>query len=497
MNSNKNAEKALPEVFKELKEAQRRQVEAELKERQAHKKDKFYKVKEGLKDYLFGTRFDGVYIPQIPKMKKQHKKSKKVSIEEIENDIYDIDDINYINMYKKETSAHKFNAIGAVIGVLFLVLFFATIRGSYSFAISKDEEEKTPIGKFEENDNPIDLMGILSENISEVVKKDISTEEEIINRTVEYVDNNQLPKAEQVVVQEGYDGTKDVTYIRSYENNELIGEKIIAEHVTLEPEKQVVEVGTSEYLLDKQAHIGDTMYTTQEVYLLYRPEEDSSSICKIYQYIDVTLEEVLDGWCRINVDGFDGYIPEDTITSAALEPDIVEISRIQRIMVSLKFDMVLNKPSGLTREDFVKVLSGNSQDVNKIFEDNAELFYEIEQKYNVNGVLLAAMGIHESGWGTSKIANDKKNLFGYGAYDSSPYASAFEFETYGEGVELLAKVLSKYYLNPTGTPIYDGETALGSFYNGPTVSGINVRYASDPDWAVKVFDKMEMLYEKL
>ena len=159
--------------------------------------------------------------------------------------------------------------------------------------------------------------------------------------------------------------------------------------------------------------------------------------------------------------------------------------------------MELNKPSGLIKDDFIKILSNNSQDVNKIFENNAELFYEIEQKYNVNGVLLAAMGIHESGWGTSKIANDKKNLFGYGAYDSSPYASAFTFESYEEGIELLAKVLSKYYLNEAGTPIYDEEKAVASFYNGPTLSGINVRYASDPEWAQKVFNKMKRLYEKL
>ena len=56
---------------------------------------------------------------------------------------------------------------------------------------------------------------------------------------------------------------------------------------------------------------------------------------------------------------------------------------------------------------------------------------------------------------------------------------------------------TKYYLNEAGNEIYDGETAVASYYNGATVSGINVRYASDSDWAVKVFDKMQMLYEKL
>ena len=488
-NLNSNSNKQLPEVFKELKEAQRKQVAEEIKERNAHKKDKLYKVKQAIKDYLFGTRFDGIYIPKITL---KHNKKRYESFE----DFGYVDDINYINMYRQKNNNHRFKAIGAGIGVLFLVIFFVGVKSTYSFAISH-EEEKSPIGNFEENKNPIDLMNILSENMSEVVKKEISTEEEIISRAVEYIDNNQLPRAEQVVIEEGYDGTKDVTYIRSYENNQLTDEKVIAEHVTLEPYTKTIAVGTSEYLSDMRVHIGDTMYTTEEVYMLEKPEEGANSICKIYQYIDVTLEEVLSGWCRIKVDGYEGYIPDNTITSAALNPDIVETSRIQRIMVSLRFDMALNKPSGLTKEDFVKILSNNPQDTNKIFQDNAELFYDIEQKYNVNGVLLAAMGIHESGWGTSKIAMDKKNLFGYGAYDSSPYTSAFDFETYGEGVELLAKVLSKYYLNEAGTPIYEGETAMASFYNGPTVSGINVRYASDPDWAVKVFARMQMLYEKL
>ena len=31
--------------------------------------------------------------------------------------------------------------------------------------------------------------------------------------------------------------------------------------------------------------------------------------------------------------------------------------------------------------------------------------------YHINGVFLASMAIHESGWGTSTIAKDKKNLF--------------------------------------------------------------------------------------
>lgn len=429
------------------------------------------------------------YKKQLPEVFKELQEMQR-------QNIYQEMDRKRVYEYNQPRINHKFNAIGAIIGILFLILFLTTIKSNYIFATTPEDEKKV-IGKFEQNNNPIEIMDIISENMSEVVKKNISTEEQIIERETEYLENSQLPKDEEIVMEEGADGLKEVTYIRSYEHDALVDEKIISENVLSEPSKRVVQKGTSEYLLDKQAHIGDIMYTTTEVLMMTEPNTESTSLCKIYQYIDVKLLEVLDGWCKVYVDGYSGYIDASTLTSANLNPEIVEISRIQRIKISFKFDMELNKPSGLTKQDFIKVLSGNSKDVNKIFEENAGLFYEVEQKYKVNGILLASMGIHESGWGTSQISRDKKNLFGYGAYDSSPYSSAFTFETYGEGIELLAKVLSKYYLNIQGAEIYDGERAVASFYNGPTLSGINVRYASDPEWAVKVFNKMEMLYGKL
>ena len=159
--------------------------------------------------------------------------------------------------------------------------------------------------------------------------------------------------------------------------------------------------------------------------------------------------------------------------------------------------MQLNKTSDLTLTDYKKIFTGLSNDKNKIFQDNYQVFYNIEKKYNINGILLASMAIHESAWGTSQIAQDKKNLFGYGSYDSTPYESSFEFDTYAEGIETVAKSLVKYYLNPSGTKIYDGETAAGWYYNGPTLEGVNTRYASDKDWHNKVFNYMQMLYNRL
>ncbi len=163
---------------------------------------------------------------------------------------------------------------------------------------------------------------------------------------------------------------------------------------------------------------------------------------------------------------------------------------------SLNFNIALNKPSGFTLEQFTKALT-DSKDKNKIFEKNAKYFYYIEKQYNINGMFVAAVGIHESAWGTSRIARNKNNLFGYGAYDSNPYNGAYTFDDYAEAIDLVSRVFVKFYLNPKGAKIYDGQTANGKYYSGNTLSAVNKRYATDKHWANGVYSHMQYLYNKL
>lgn len=80
----------------------------------------------------------------------------------------------------------------------------------------------------------------------------------------------------------------------------------------------------------------------------------------------------------------------------------------EQLMSKLSENMSLNTPSGLTLEQFKKVLSNNEKDKNKIFEQNAEYFYYIEKQYNINGLFVAAVGIHESAWGLQKFQQIKR-----------------------------------------------------------------------------------------
>ena len=389
---------------------------------------------------------------------------------------------------------HRFNAAGAITGILFLILFATSINGNYIFA--KTSEEKIAIGKFEENKQKLNLMSTISTNISAFTKKEIINKELDIEFETKYVETNLLPKDEQKIVQEGVIGKLEQTIIQTYENNTLLSEEIINEITKIESTEKIIEVGTSEFLQKNKVHVGDVMYTTEEV-SIYANKELTEELGYIYPFINISLISEEDGIASIAVDGIEAFIKSEYITSEAVTPGIAEKSRIQRITVKVAPEMKLNEPSGLTKEDFKKVLSGNSEDKNKIFEQYAEKFFEIEQEYNINGLFIAAIGIHESNWGTSNIANQKKNLFGYGSYDSSSYESSYIFESYEDGIDMLAKVMAKHYLNPQGIEIYDDEVSTGMYYNGPTVSGVNTRYASDSNWSTRVYEIMLSLYKKL
>lgn len=214
------------------------------------------------------------------------------------------------------------------------------------------------------------------------------------------------------------------------------------------------------------------------------------------------MEVINNNWLKIQFSTFIGYADSKCFTN--INPhgtnqnftEGVEYTK-EALLASLDFNMDLTKPSGFTLDQFKKVLSGNSGDTQNVLANNAEYFYYAEKQYGINGVYLASMAIHEGGWGTSKIANDKKNLFGYGAYDSNPYGGSYAFDTYAEGIDLVARVLVKNYLNQKGTEIYDGQVATGMYYNGPTLTGVNTRYASDKNWANAVFKWMTYLYNKL
>jgi N-acetylmuramoyl-L-alanine amidase len=122
-------------------------------------------------------------------------------------------------------------------------------------------------------------------------------------------------------------------------------------------------------------------------------------------------------------------------------------------------------PSHATADELERAFAGTA------LAGLGSTFLKAEAEHDLHAVGFAALAAHESAWGASQIAQEKKNLFGYGATDDHPYGNARRFETAAEGVLYVGKRVRRDYLDPGGR-----------YYHGANLSGMNVRYASDPNW---------------
>ena len=393
------------------------------------------------------------------------------------------------------------NIIVFFVGIL--VLLYLLIFYNYFFVknevLAKETVSEVSDVKIS-NKELIDIDEIIKTNTENNSSEEYVTEEIDLEYITKYEANPELPKGVIQVIQEGREGKQEVVTKNIYENGQLVSEEQISSKVTKAAVNKIVEIGQgvgSTYKVKQ----GDKVYTISDrVEVKLEPNITSEKVATLGKDVELTVVGIDGEWYQITGQGIRGYIKIENTTYVNKEEVVVEKDDKEDnnsgTITPLSFDIELNKPSGLSLEQFKKILT-DSKDVNKVMEKNAQYFYYIEEQYNINGVFVAAVAIHESGWGTSKISKDKYNLFGYGAYDSSPYNSAYEFSDYSESIDLIARVFVKYYLNAKGTTIYGGEQASGKYYNGPTLTGVNKKYATDKNWANAVYKHMEYLYNKL
>ena len=353
-----------------------------------------------------------------------------------------------------------------------------------------------------EENNTIDIDDIIAKNLNESGKEKIETEVVELEYETEYQNNDKLPKGMVKVLQQGQDGKQELIIKKEYKGDEEISNEQIGRKILTPCVNKIVEVGTAAYYDKRKIKSGDTVYSTP--YTLALREEnkkDAEVIITIKQDSKLKIIKKSNSWYYVQYDSYYGWVEEDCVTYINKNTNNYNNNNTKHskaeLLSKLNKNMNLMQPSGLTLEQFKKVLSNDSQDKNKVFEKNAEYFYYIEQQYGINGVFVAAIVIHESAWGTSKIATNKKNLFGYGAYDMSAYSSAYSYNGYAAGIDMIARVLVKHYLNPAGTSIYNGEVATGRYYCGRTLSAVNKKYASDKNWNNSVYKWMQYLYNKL
>ena len=414
------------------------------------------------------------------------------------------------NMKSKDKVKKKLSIKNTIILFTTLIILFVIVA-CYNYYLARNEvlakEKETEV----ENDNVV-ISNASEINLDELISqnsKKTSAEEEYVTEEVDleyitkYKDNPELPKGVIQVVQEGREGKQEITTKKTYENGQVVSEQQVNSKVIKASVNKIVEVGSGSRKSTYKVKVGDTVYTTSDrAEVRVEPNEEAQKVATLGKDAKLTVLSISGDWYQVSGEAR-GYVKAENTTYISQEERYEEAKQQGQTskdsgknIIKPSFGMALNKPSGLSLEEFKKVLT-DSKDKNKVIQNNAEYFYYIEKQYNINGIFVAAVAIHESGWGTSRISKDKHNLFGYGAYDDNPYNGAYQFSEYSESIDLIARVFVKYYINPKGTAIYGGEKASGKYYNGSTLTGVNTRYATDKNWANAVYKHMEYLYNKL
>lgn len=139
----------------------------------------------------------------------------------------------------------------------------------------------------------------------------------------------------------------------------------------------------------------------------------------------------------------------------------------------------LTTTSGLSEQQFEDLLPDNQKDLAK------SLYYAENRKdgKRLNGLFIIALMKQESTDGKSRIAREKNNLFGLGAYDDTPYMSAFTFNSKDECIDYLCRLLHKSYFT------VDGKYTEALAY-------VNKTYCSKPSWTPSIMTIAIKLNEK-
>ena len=145
----------------------------------------------------------------------------------------------------------------------------------------------------------------------------------------------------------------------------------------------------------------------------------------------------------------------------------------------LDVNMDLRTPSNVTADDIDKMLEGTR------LHGLGFAFVKAEKEYGVNALYMMGLACLESGWGTSKYAVNRNNLFGWNAVDSNPDKAKY-FNSKEEATLYVAKKLQKNYL-----------TQGGAYFEGYSARAVDVHYCTDKKHADKIVNIVNELTEKL
>ncbi len=137
----------------------------------------------------------------------------------------------------------------------------------------------------------------------------------------------------------------------------------------------------------------------------------------------------------------------------------------------------LRTQSDIPADAYNKLLQSKNRGDSKLINTGQD-FINNQNAYGVNAALTFAMACLESGYGTSRYATERNNLFGWNAFDSDPNNAAY-FSSISQGIYEHMAINLRGYIDITDFRFF-------GMHLGNKGSGLNVKYAGDPYWGYKI-----------
>lgn len=149
---------------------------------------------------------------------------------------------------------------------------------------------------------------------------------------------------------------------------------------------------------------------------------------------------------------------------------------IREVKISQNMDLTVR--TGLSREDFITLMSGVKQDTSGFFKQNAGKIYDLCEEYSLNEIFFCGIISAESGW---NIAQNHRNTHNYISLMSN--GKLISYSSVDSGLREAARVLHTNYL-----------TKGGKYYYGKTLSAVKTKFCpASSTWVSLVYGRMNQI----
>ena len=162
------------------------------------------------------------------------------------------------------------------------------------------------------------------------------------------------------------------------------------------------------------------------------------------------------------------------------EPENIEPEKTYTQIKDVKIsqDMDLTVRTGLSRDDFIKLISGVKADTSGFFKQNAGTIYDLCKEYSLNEIFFCGIISAESGW---DIAQNHRSTHNYISLMSN--GKLISFPSVESGLREAAKRLHTNYL-----------TKGGKFYYGKTLAAVKTKFCpASSTWVSLVYGRMSQI----